>query len=130
MDLTTVRCGGHSLQLSARKGLAVPEIDCAIGASRKLIGHFRMSSTAQTKLHLRQEQFGVCKEVLTQDVPMRWNATYSMIERLSKHRWPLSAVLSDRKVTKQAHCYLDLKPEQCDTVERRISDRHITALIN
>ncbi|MGH0114443.1 UNVERIFIED_CONTAM: hypothetical protein FKN15_017743 [Acipenser sinensis] len=89
MGLTAVRCGGHSLQLSIWKGLAVTEIDRAIGVSRKLVGHFRMSSTAQTELHQRQEQFGLCKEVLMQDVPTRWNATYYMTERLSKHRWPL-----------------------------------------
>ena len=41
-----------------------------------------------------------------------------LIERIVETRWPISAVLSDEKVTKRSDRYLDLKNEQWELAKR------------
>ena len=55
---------------------------------------------------------------LVQDCATRWNSTYYLLERIIETRWPISAVLSDEKVTKRSDRYLDLKNEQWKLAKR------------
>ena len=44
---------------------------------------------------------------LLQDVSTRWNSIYYLLDRLVEMRWPISAVLSDERVTKRSDRNLD-----------------------
>ena len=49
---------------------------------------------------------------LVQDCATRWNSSFYMLEHLMEMRWPVSAVLSDERITKLSERTLDLKSEQ------------------
>jgi len=89
-----------------------PTIARAVGAARKLVGHFKHSALATAELKKRQEQMGVKQKKLVQDCPTRWNSVFYMIQRLLEMRWPITAVLSDEEVTQRSDRYLDLRSEQ------------------
>ena len=50
--------------------------------------------------------------------------TYFMIDRLLEQWWPLTAILSDRSVTKQSNRYLDPKTEHWDLLDALKSVLH------
>ncbi|QQP50735.1 zinc finger BED domain-containing protein 1 [Caligus rogercresseyi] len=55
---------------------------------------------------------------LIQSCKTRWNSVYDMFERLIEQRWAVTAVLSDRTVTKLAEARaLDLSSEHWDLME-------------
>ncbi|XP_051809364.1 zinc finger BED domain-containing protein 4-like isoform X2 [Acanthochromis polyacanthus] len=91
------RCAGHTLQLIVNNALKKdPKITTALGASRSLVEHFKRSELASTKL--KQKQWGTDEKKLIQDVSVRWNSSYYMIQRLLEQRWPVTATLSDPEV--------------------------------
>lgn len=55
---------------------------------------------------------GTAEHKLIQDVAVRWNSSYYMIERLLEQRWPVVATLSDPDITQRGKHYLDLKNDQ------------------
>ncbi|XP_054276698.1 E3 SUMO-protein ligase ZBED1-like [Macrosteles quadrilineatus] len=61
-----------------------------VAKARKIVGHYKHSSTASERLHQIQEEMG--KEVLNliQDVETRWNSEYLMLNRLIKNKEPVS----------------------------------------
>ena len=111
MDCESLCCAAHRLQLCVQEGLSVSAISKAVGAAKKLVGHFRHSALASNELKKRQEEMGKPPKKLQQDCPTRWNSTFYMIKSLLENRWPVTAVLSDETVTKRQHRYLDLSSE-------------------
>ena len=107
----SLSCAAHRLQLCVEKGLSIGAITRAIGAAKKLVGHFRHSALATSELRKRQESMGIPQKKLQQDCPTRWNSTFYMIRSLLENRWPVIAVLSDETVTKRQYCYLDLSSD-------------------
>ena len=61
---------------------------------------------------------GMPVKKLVQDCATRWNSTYYLLQRIVETRWPISAVLSDDKVTKRSDRYLDLKNEQWELAKQ------------
>lgn len=61
----SINCAAHKLQLCIDEGLKDPTIARAVGAARKLVGHFKHSA----ELKKRQEQMGVKQKKLIQDCP-------------------------------------------------------------
>ncbi|CAI5661729.1 unnamed protein product [Oreochromis niloticus] len=110
--VVSYRCAGHTLQLVVHHALKDPKIDKALSAARGLVKHIRKSEPASTKLKQKQKQMGTAEHKLIQDVAVRWNSSYYMIERLLEQRWPVVATLSDPKVTQRGKQYLDLKSDQ------------------
>lgn len=94
-----------------------PKITKAVGATRSLVEHFKRSELASTKLKLKQKQWGTDEKKLIQDVSVRWNSSYYMIQRRLEQRWPVTATLSDPEVTQRAKHYLDLKGDQWSLLE-------------
>ena len=110
---TGVNCSAHILQLCIADGFKNnTSIDRALGAARKLVGHFHHSTLATAELYKQQSQMNMNHQKLKIDCITRWNSTLYMIQRLVANRWPVSAVLSDATVTKRHNCILDLTAHQ------------------
>ena len=84
----------------------------ALGAARKLVGHFHRSTMATAELYKQQVEMNMAKQKLKMDCPTRWNSTLYMIQHLVTNRWPVSAVLSNTTVTKRQDRTLDLTAQQ------------------
>ncbi|XP_051999013.1 E3 SUMO-protein ligase ZBED1-like [Xyrauchen texanus] len=106
------RCAGHTLQLVVNHAMDNPVINKALSATRCLVKRIKKSEPATTKLKLKQKQMGTVEHKLIQDVAVRWNSSYYMIERLLEQRWPVVAILSDPEITQRGKHYLDLKNDQ------------------
>ena len=111
-------CAAHTLQLSVNGGLAYPTTDKAIAAARKLVGHFKHSVVATTALKEKQEELNIKQHHLIQDVSIRWNSTFFMIDRLVEQRVAIYAVLHDATVSKDQYQHLDLKEDQWVLLEQ------------
>lgn len=79
-------CVAHTLQLVIYINDALfteERIEKIIKNCRKIIGHFRRSEQASRKLKDCQKQCGLSTHSLLQDIEVRWNSTYLMLQRLS-----------------------------------------------
>lgn len=76
-----------------------------IGACNRLVGHCHHSTIATTALKKKQELQELPSHKLIQSCKTRWSSVCDMLERLHEQRWAVTAVLSDRTVTK----YTDAK---------------------
>lgn len=63
--------------------------------SRKLVGHFKHSSSATSRLHDIQKEIGLPVHQLLQDVATRWNSSYLMLNRLSEQKRAVSLYLTE-----------------------------------
>ncbi|KAF3648590.1 hypothetical protein FXO38_18112 [Capsicum annuum] len=74
-----VRCGNHILNLIVKAGLE--KVDAAIGKIREGIKYIKNSETRLVKFVECLSNLGLpCSKKLRQDMPIRWNSTYQMIE--------------------------------------------------
>lgn len=138
-------CAAHTFQIciSAAMGLNKTTnhpISKLVNAASKLVGHFHHSNLATQELCKRQELMAPSTSTsstsevrepepsisnkrfqplkLIQYGKTRWNSIYDMLERLYALRWPVTAVLSDRNVTKIADAkVLDLKSEHWSLID-------------
>ena len=105
----SVCCSAHMLQLCISDGFkSTTSIDRALGAARKLVGHFHRSTLATAELYKQQVQMNIDKQKLKMDCSNRWNSTLYMFQHLVTNRWPVYAVLSNTTVTKRQDRTLDL----------------------
>ena len=102
----STNCAAHRIQLCVEDGLKINAIAWLVGASQKLVNHFKHSTVATAALANRQKSMSMPVKKLVQDCATRWNSTYYLLERTVETRWPISAVLSDEKVTKRSDRYL------------------------
>ncbi|XP_052806300.1 E3 SUMO-protein ligase ZBED1-like [Mya arenaria] len=70
-------CFAHTLQLCIKPFLELPSVSKVLSKCRKLVGHFKHSTTLNAELHRRQERMQKEGEkqptlALIQDVPTRW----------------------------------------------------------
>ena len=107
-------CFGHTLQLCIKPALEVPKVAHVVSRSRKLVGHFKHSTTLTAEMKKRQRSMGVKEHVLIQDVATRWNSTYDMMERLSEQRRVISDILLDPTITKKSDSALNLTDSEWD----------------
>lgn len=95
-------CSGHTLQLAIKSGLVLPDVAKTVDAARRVVSHFRHSAVATCALKTRQEQLGIKTNKLQGDCPVRWNSTFTMLQRLFEQRLAVQSVLADDAVTKPA----------------------------
>lgn len=124
MGWETLHCSAHCLQLCLKAGLSSNAIDRLIGAARKLVGHFNRSVVASEELKKREVQMNIAEKKLVQDCATRWNSTFYMLQRLLELRWPVTAVLSDERVTKRSDRHLDLTSEHWALAEELVRILH------
>jgi len=69
-----------------------------MGDARKLVGHFKHSSSATSHLHDSQQEIGLPAHQLLQDVTTRWNSLYIMLDKLSEQKRAVSLAEDDKNV--------------------------------
>ena len=92
-------CFAHTLQLAINDGFAL-DLHRVIAAAGRLVKHFNHSTPATEALDVKQGKLQMLKHRLIQSCKTRWNSVCDMFERLMEQRWAVTAVLSDRTVTK------------------------------
>ncbi|KAM3875305.1 E3 SUMO-protein ligase ZBED1-like [Diretmus argenteus] len=95
----SVPCYAHTLQLAINDGFNVYVCRVIVAAGR-LVKHFSHSHPATVALKAKQAIMQLPQHRLIQSTKTRWNSVCDMFDRLVEQRWALSAVLSDRNVTK------------------------------
>ena len=82
------------MQLSLNKALNIAAIGSLLGHCRKIIGHFKHSST--NKYELENQQNESCQKLksVQQDVPTKWNFTFYVITSLLKNRNAIAETLN------------------------------------
>jgi hypothetical protein len=91
-------CFAHTLQLVIHDGLLGKRfVDDLLFDCRKIVGHFKQSSSATVELHKLQKQLQLPHAQLVQDVKTRWNSTFYMLERLLEQRKVIALYCSDKE---------------------------------
>lgn len=94
--LASIGCMAHTLQLAVNEAvLSQRSITDCVSISRKMVGHFKHSQLATSRLKDLQTQLGTKDTRLQQDVPTRWNSTFYMLRSLSEQRRALAAYAVD-----------------------------------
>jgi len=125
---TDVSCAAHKLHLCVTGAMGIDKvtntiISKCVSAASRLVGHFSHSAMASAELEKRQLAMSILGEngqplKLIQHVRTRWNSVFDMFERLTKLRWPVTAVLSDRNVVKASDAKtMDMKEEYWQIIE-------------
>uniref|UniRef100_A0A8C5LQ09 BED-type domain-containing protein n=1 Tax=Leptobrachium leishanense TaxID=445787 RepID=A0A8C5LQ09_9ANUR len=107
--LKSLPCMAHTLQLAVHEGLlSQRSISDIIANGRKIVGHFKHSQLAYSRLQTLQIQFGLPPKRLQQDVPTRWNSTYYMLGSLLEQKRVLAAYVADHDLpaTLSAHQWM------------------------
>ncbi|XP_063419479.1 zinc finger BED domain-containing protein 4-like [Mytilus trossulus] len=113
-DFDDMRCFGHTIQLCIKPCLEIPAIAKLTSRARKLVGHFKHSTTITAEMRKRQKLFGLRQNELIQDVVTRWNSTQLMIERLCEQRRVITDVMLDTTVTRKCDTHMLLKDHEWD----------------
>lgn len=73
-------CFAHTLQLVVHDGvLSQRAVIDILSSCRKIVGHFRHSCLAYSRLRVIQENLGLPQHRLIQDEPTRWNSSLYML---------------------------------------------------
>ncbi|XP_073710442.1 zinc finger BED domain-containing protein 4-like [Misgurnus anguillicaudatus] len=95
-ELASLGCMAHTLQLAVNEAvLSQRSITDCISICRKMVGHFKHSQVATSRLQDLQKQLGMKEMRLQQDVPTRWNSTFYMLRSLLDQRRALAAYAVD-----------------------------------
>ena len=87
MGVDSIGCFAHTIQLAVNDGIFSQRgVKDLIATCRKIVGHFKHSSSATARLKELQSQLSLPKHQLIQDVSTRWNSTFFMLERLLEQR--------------------------------------------
>ncbi|XP_060764433.1 zinc finger BED domain-containing protein 4-like [Neoarius graeffei] len=94
--LASLGCMAHTLQLAVNEAvLSQRSITDCVSIGRKIIGHFKHSQLATSRLQNLQKQLGMKEARLQQDVPTRWNSTFYMMTSLLQQKRVLAAYAVD-----------------------------------
>ncbi|KAI2668488.1 Zinc finger BED domain-containing protein 4 [Labeo rohita] len=97
--LPSLPCVAHTLQLAVHEGLlAQRSIADAIAVGRKIVGHFKHSALAYSRLEDIQGQLNQPIKRLQQDVQTRWNSTYYMLQSLIEQKRVLGVYVSEHEL--------------------------------
>lgn len=85
-------CFAHTINLVVQA--ALKEIKDIHAKSKSIVEHFKRSPQAASKLKAIEKQMGFPELSVKQDMPVRWNSTFEMFDRLLKIREPLMSTLA------------------------------------
>lgn len=114
LGISSAGCFAHTLQLAVNDGiLSQRYVSDIIATSRKIVGHFKHSSSATARLQEYQKQLNVANHQLIQDVTTRWNSTFYMMERLLEQRQALALYSAENTLE-------NLSPNQWDVMKNAV----------
>ena len=94
----SIRCHAHTLNLVVQKCLKEEELQALLFKVRKIVGHFRSSTSMAAILEDHQKKDGKLVPLrLIQEVQTRWNSTFKMVERLCLLRKYIETVIVETK---------------------------------
>ena len=89
----------HLIQLVVHEGLlSHRSVGDALANGRKIIGHFKHSPLATSRLETVQTELGMPVKRLIQDVPTRWNSTFYMTASLLEQKSAISVYAADHQL--------------------------------
>lgn len=92
----SLQCMAHTLQLVVQEGvLSQRSIADVVAMGRRMVGHFKHSQVAYSRLEDVQRELGMPIKRLQQDVVTRWNSTYYMMQSLVEQKRALGAYAAD-----------------------------------
>lgn len=95
-NLPSLPCMAHTLQLAVSEGiLSQRTISDILAAARRIVGHFKHSQVAYTRLHELQVQLGQPQKRLQQDIATRWNSSFYMLQSLVEQKRTISAYAAE-----------------------------------
>lgn len=96
MGVRSLGCFAHTMQLVVNEGLLSQRtVSDAVASGRQIVGHFKHSPLAYSRLQDIQLELNIQPKRLQQDVKTRWNSTYIMIGSLLEQKRALSAYAAD-----------------------------------
>lgn len=94
--VTSLPCMAHSLQLAVNDGvLSQRSVADVVAVGRRIIGHFKHSQLAYSRLADVQKELGMSVKRLQQDIATRWNSTFYMMRSLVEQKRALGAYAAD-----------------------------------
>ena len=108
-------CFAHTLQLIIHDGVLTQRavID-ALAICRKIVGHFKHSPLAYSRLKEIQQSLGLPQHHLKQDEPTRWNSTLYMLQSITKQKMALAAYSAEHDIP-------HLTPNQWDLIDKIVA---------
>ena len=108
-------CFAHTLQLIIHDGVLTQQavID-ALAICRKIIGHFKHSPLAYSRLKEIQQSLGLPQHHLKQDEPTRWNSTLYMLQSITEQKMALAAYSAEHDIP-------HLTPHQWDLIDKIVA---------
>lgn len=102
-------CFAHTLQLVVNDGvLSQRAVIDILSSCRKIVGHFRHSCLAYSRLRVIQENLGLPQHRLIQDEPTRWNSSLYMLQRILEQKMALAAYATEHMIIQLTSYQLEL----------------------
>lgn len=99
LGVPSMGCVAHTLQLAVHEGLlSQRSITETMAVARKIVGHFKHSPQAYARLEDIQMDMKMPTMRLQQDVQVRWNSTFYMMQSLLAQKRPLSVYAADHNL--------------------------------
>ncbi|XP_058606099.1 zinc finger BED domain-containing protein 4-like [Onychostoma macrolepis] len=97
MEVQSVGCVAHSCQLCVHEGLlSQRSVTETLANTRKIVGHFKHSPLAYSRLEDIQMNLNMDIKRLQQDVQTRWNSSLYMLQSLLQQKRALSVFAAER----------------------------------
>ena len=108
-NLPDLGCFAHTLQLIVHDGvLSQRAVIDILAICRKVVGHFKHSSLAYSRLCEIQKNLSLPQHRLKQDEPTRWNSTLYMLQSITEQKMALAAYSSEYDIAQLSSYQLDL----------------------
>ncbi|KAJ4939549.1 hypothetical protein JOQ06_028997 [Pogonophryne albipinna] len=96
LEVKSVGCVAHTLQLAVHEGLlSQRSVIEALATARKIVGHFKHSPLAYSRLEDIQKDLKMDVKRLQQDVQVRWNSSLYMLQSILEQKRALSVYAAD-----------------------------------
>ena len=92
-------CFAYTLQLVVHDGvLSQRAVIDILSSCRKIVGHFRHSSLAYSRLRVIQQNLGLSQHRLVPDEPLRWNSSLYMLQRILQQKMSLAPYATEHSI--------------------------------
>ena len=108
-SLPSIGCFAHTLQLVVHDGVLSQRVVIdTLAVCRTIVGHFKHSSTAYSRLNKIQTNLGLPQRRLQQDVATRWNSSLYMLQVVAEQKMALAAYATEYSIAQLTANQLDI----------------------